>query len=140
MYKITKGANRLERDLEISDKSGNQIAVFHVSITMREMETRVAKAYEQMSIAQAELKKNPGAVEAYGKAVIAFMGTIFGDDQTAELLEIYENDYTQMLLDIVPFIQDEIMPALKAMSETTKERMLSAVKQTKRPLFSNLMR
>lgn len=73
MYKITKGANRLERDLEISDKSGNQIAVFHVSITMREMETRVAKAYEQMSIAQAELKKNPGAVEAYGKAVIAFL-------------------------------------------------------------------
>jgi hypothetical protein len=93
-----------------------------------------------MSIAQAELKKNPGAVEAYGKAVIAFMGTIFGDDQTAELLTIYENDYTQLLLDIVPFIQDEIMPALKAMSETTKERMLSAVKQTKRPLFSNLMR
>ena len=139
MYKITKGANRLERDLEISDKSGNQIAVFHVSITMREMETRVAKAYEQMSVAQAELKKNPGAVEAYGKAVIAFFETIFGD-QTAELLAIYENDYTQMLLDIVPFIQDEIMPALKAMSETTKERMLSAVKQTKRPLFSNLMR
>lgn len=139
MYKITKGANRLERDLEISDKSGNQIAVFHVSITMREMETRVAKAYEQMSIAQAELKKNPGAVEAYGKAVIAFFETIFGD-QTAELLTIYENDYTQMLLDIVPFIQDEIMPALKAMSETTKERMLSAVKQTKRPLFSNFMR
>lgn len=134
MYKITKGANRLERDLEISDKSGNQIAVFHVSITMREMETRVAKAYEQMSIAQAELKKNPGAVEAYGKAVIAFFETIFGD-QTAELLAIYENDYTQMLLDIVPFIQDEIMPALKAMSETTKERMLSAVKQTRRPLF-----
>lgn len=139
MYKITKGANRLERDLEISDKSGNQIAVFHVSITMREMETRVAKAYEQMSIAQAELKKNPGAVETYGKAVIAFFETIFGD-QTAELLTIYENDYTQMLLDIVPFIQDEIMPALKAMSETTKERMLSAVKQTKRPLFSGLMR
>lgn len=55
-------------------------------------------------------------------------------------MTIYENDYTQMLLDIVPFIQDEIMPALKAMSETTKERMLSAVKQTKRPLFSNLMR
>lgn len=135
MYKITKGANRLERDLEISDKSGNQIAVFHVSITMREMETRVANAYEQMSIAQAELKKNPGAVESYGKAVIAFMGTIFGDDQTAELLTIYENDYTQMLLDIVPFIQDEIMPALKAMSETTKERMLAAVKQTRRPLF-----
>lgn len=140
MYKITKGANRLERDLEISDKSGNQIAVFHVSITMREMETRVAKAYEQMSIAQSELKKNPGAVEAYGKAVIAFFETIFGDDQTAELLAIYENDYTQMLLDIVPFIQDEIMPALKAMSETTKERMLSAVKQTKRPFLSNLMR
>lgn len=139
MYKITKGANRLERDLEITDKSGNQIAVFHVSITMREMETRVAKAYEQMSIAQAELKKNPCAVEAYGKAVIAFFETIFGD-QTAELLSIYENDYTQMLLDIVPFIQDEIMPALKAMSETTKERMLSAVKQTKRPLFSSFMR
>lgn len=139
MYKITKGANRLERDLEITDKSGNQIAVFHVSITMREMETRVAKAYEQLSIAQVELKKNPGAVEAYGKAVIAFFETIFGD-QTAELLAIYENDYTQMLLDIVPFIQDEIMPALKAMSETTKERMLSAVKQTKRPLFSGLMR
>ena len=138
MYKITKGANRIEKDLEIVTSGGEEIAVLHVSISMREMETRVAKAYEAMSIARAELQKKPDAVEAYGKAVIAFMETIFGDEQTAQLLEIYESDYTQMLLDVVPFIQDEIMPALKAVSTQTKERMLQAANQYKRPVFGGL--
>lgn len=138
MYKITKGANRIEKDLEIVTSGGEDIAVLHVSISMREMETRVAKAYEAMSIARAELQKKPDAVEAYGKAVIAFMETIFGDEQTAQLLEIYDSDYTQMLLDVVPFIQDEIMPALKAVSTQTKERMLQAANQYKRPVFGGL--
>lgn len=138
MYKITKGANKIEKDLEIVTSGGEEIAVLHVSISMREMETRVAKAYEAMSIARAELQKKPDAVEAYGKAVIAFMQTIFGDDQTAQLLEIYESDYTQMLLDVVPFIQDEIMPALKAVSTQTKERMLQAAAQYKRPIFGGV--
>lgn len=138
MYKITKGANRIEKDLEIVTSGGEDIAVLHVSISMREMETRVAKAYEAMSIARAELQKKPDAVEAYGKAVIAFMQTIFGDEQTAQLLEIYESDYTQMLLDVVPFIQDEIMPALKAVSDQTKTRMLQAANQYKRPVFGGL--
>lgn len=140
MYKITKGANRIDKDLEIVTSGGEEIAVMHVSISMREMETRVAKAYEAMSIARAELQKKPDAVEAYGKAVIAFMQTIFGDDQTAQLLEIYESDYTQMLLDVVPFIQDEIMPALKAVSTQTKERMLQAAAQYKRPIFGGVFR
>lgn len=140
MYKITKGANRIEKDLEIVTSGGEEIAVLHVSISMREMETRVAKAYEVMSIARAELQKKPDAVEAYGKAVIAFMQTIFGDEQTAQLLEIYESDYTQMLLDVVPFIQDEIMPALKAVSTQTKERMLQAAAQYKRPIFGGVFR
>lgn len=140
MYKITKGANRIEKDLEIVTSGGENIAVLHVSISMREMETRVAKAYEAMSIARAELQKKPDAVEAYGKAVIAFMQTIFGDEQTAQLLEIYESDYTQMLLDVVPFIQDEIMPALKAVSTQTKERMLQAANQYKRPIFGGVFR
>ena len=140
MYKITKGANRIEKDLEIVTSGGEDIAVLHVSISMREMETRVAKAYEAMSIARAELQKKPDAVEAYGKAVIAFMQTIFGDEQTAQLLEIYDSDYTQMLLDVVPFIQDEIMPALKAVSTQTKERMLQAANQYKRPIFGGVFR
>jgi hypothetical protein len=140
MYQITKGANKIEKDLEIVTSGGEEIAVLHVSISMREMETRVAKAYEAMSIARAELQKKPDAVEAYGKAVIAFMETIFGDDQTAQLLEIYESDYTQMLLDVVPFIQDEIMPALKAVSTQTKERMLQAANQYKRPIFGGVFR
>ena len=138
--KIIKGANRIEKDLEIVTAGGEEIATFHVSISMREMETRVAKAYEAMSIARAELQKKPDAVEAYGKAVIAFMQTIFGDEQTAKLLEIYESDYTQMLLDVVPFIQDEIMPALKAVSDQTKARMLQAANQYKRPILGGLFR
>lgn len=138
MYKITKGANRIEKDLQIVTSDGAEVATFRVSISMREMETRVAKAYEAMSIARAELQKKPDAVEAYGKAVIAFMQTIFGDEQTAQLLEIYESDYTQMLLDVVPFIQDEIMPALKAVSDQTKTRMLQAANQYKRPVFGGL--
>ena len=140
IMKIIKGANRIEKDLEIVTAGGEEIATFHVSISMREIETRVAKAYEAMSIARAELQKKPDAVEAYGKAVIAFMQTIFGDEQTAQMIELYESDYTQMLLDVVPFIQDEIMPALKAVSTQTKERMLQAANQYKRPIFGGVFR
>lgn len=138
MYTIKKGASRIEDDLCIQHAGGE--ATYHVSISMREMETRVAKAYEAMSIAQAELRTRPDAVEAFGKALIAFLETIFGEEQTRQMLELYESDYTQLLLDVVPFIDDAIMPALKKLSSQTRERMLQAANQHKRPIFGGVFR
>lgn len=132
--KIVKGSNRIQRTLEIDMPDGTEALKIDVDLTTKQIETRVAKAYEAMSIAREEQGKGKISVESYGKAVIAFFETIFGPEGTGKLLTLYEHDYTEMLLDIVPFIQDEIMPEMKRISEAAKQRMIAA--QGKRPWFS----
>ncbi|MBO7727336.1 MAG: hypothetical protein J6S50_02300 [Oscillospiraceae bacterium] len=133
--KIVKGNNRIEKTLEIDLPSGETALALNVSLSTQDLEKNVIKAYEQLSISQAELQKNPASVEAYGKAVVAFYEAIFGADQTAQLLALYESNYTEMLLDTVPFIQEEIMPELKRITDATKAKLVAQAKAQKRPFI-----
>ena len=57
---------------------------------------------------------------------------IFGDQQTTRLLAFYENNYTELLLDIVPFINDVILPPIKELKEERKKQLVDAVRRAAR--------
>jgi hypothetical protein len=95
----------------------------------------VNKAYETLGAAQTALQKNARsdeALEAYGKAVLAVFDVIFGEDGTKKLVAFYEGNFNEMLLDVFPFINDEIMPKIRAASADRREQMLAAVKASKK--------
>ena len=64
--------------------------------------------------------------------MLAVFDVIFGEDGTKKLISFYDGNFNGMLLDVFPFINDEIMPKIRAASADRREQMLAAVKASKK--------
>ena len=134
MYQITR-KNKIKEQLQICHENGDVALTIDVDLNVDEIAARVNKAYEVLGSAQIDLERDPHsekAAEAYGKAVIAVFNVIFGEENTNELLLFYENNYTELLLDIFPFINDEIMPKIREASASRKQQLLDAARRVKK--------
>ena len=121
--------------LELLDETGAVVESLDVDLNVDQIAGRVNKAYEVLGAAQTALQKNARsdeALEAYGKAVLAVFDVIFGEDGTKKLISFYDGNFNEMLLDVFPFINDEIMPKIRAASADRREQMLAAVKASKK--------
>ena len=130
MYTITR-KNRIKEQLQLCHADGTVALTVNVDLNVDEIAARVNKAYEVLGSAQNALQKapnSPQALEAYGNAVMAVFNVLFGEEDAGKLLEFYENNYTEMLLDVFPFINNEIMPKIREASADRKARLLAASK------------
>lgn len=131
MYQITR-KNRIKETLQLCHANGEVAEEIPVDLNVDVISSRMNKAYEALGIAQLELQKNTESkllLEAYGNAVIAVFNVVFGEDGCKRIVDFYEGNYTEMLLDIFPFINDEIMPKIKAASESRKKQLLDLAKK-----------
>ena len=127
--------SRIKETLELLDETGAVVESLDVDLNVDQLAGRVNKAYEVLGAAQTALQKNARsdeALEAYGKAVLAVFDVIFGEDGTKKLISFYDGNFNEMLLDVFPFINDEIMPKIRAASADRREQMLAAVKASKK--------
>lgn len=127
-YQITR-KNRIKEELQLCHEDGTVAVTIPVDINVDAMGARINKTYENLGNAQYELKKNPNgaeAIEAVGKAIISLFNVIFGEDGTKTIVEFYEGNYSEMLLDLFPFINNEILPKVKAASEQRKAQLVAA--------------
>ena len=135
MYQLQR-KNRIKETLELKNSDGTQADLLVVDLNIDEIADRVYKNMELIAMAQNELKKNPKgekALEAFGNALIGTLNVIFGDQQTTRLLAFYENNYTELLLDIFPFINDVILPPIKVLKEERKKQLVDAVRRATQP-------
>lgn len=129
-YQITR-KNRIKEELQLCHADGSIAEQIIVDLNVDEITARVQKAYEVLGVAQAALEKEPNSpqlVEAYGNAIVAVFRVIFGDEGTERILKFYEKNYTEMLLDIFPFLNDVIMPQIRAASEARKQQLVDAAR------------
>ena len=126
-YKITR-TQKITETRELSDKNGNVIDSIDIDIdadavctAFRKKQTEVIDAERRLK----EIRKNgvetdlECAYEAYGNAVIAIFELIFGEDGTKKLLEFFEDNYIEMGIQVVPFINAVIVPKI---NETLRNR------------------
>lgn len=134
MYQVTR-KNRIKEQLQLCHPDGTVALTADVDLNVDIIANRVSKAYEALGMAQNALTndpRNPATMEAYGNAVIAVFNVIFGEEQTAAIVEFYENNWTEMLLDLFPFINNEIMPKIAEASEARKAQLLEAAKEAQK--------
>ena len=134
MYQVTR-KNRIKEQLQLCHSDGTVALTADVDLNVDIIANRVSKAYEALGMAQNALTndpRNPATMEAYGNAVIAVFNVIFGEEQTAAIVEFYENNWTEMLLDLFPFINNEIMPKIAEASEARKAQLLEAAKEAQK--------
>lgn len=140
MYTIQRKNKHIHEELELLSIDGTEKMHATVDLDIDQIMERMAKSYEMMGMLQNELKKDPKnrkTIEAFGLSVLEIFKIIFGDDQTSEILKFYDNDYTEMLVDLFPFINDEIMPKVKEASRHRREQLEEAANVSRRAgLFS----
>lgn len=122
-YQIKK-SDRITENLELLDSNNNVTLTIHINIEIG----RIAKEYRQLQIELAEAQNmisqgSEQAFEAFGNAVIKLFRCLFGDENTQKILEYFENDYTEMAVQCMPFISDVIQPAIEKYSRSKREIM-----------------
>ncbi len=63
------------------------------------------------------------AYQSYGAALIDLFELLFGRENTCKILEAYENKYIEMFLQVVPFLNERIVPAVQRSVKERKARM-----------------
>lgn len=133
MYEITR-KNRIKEPLRLRNEDGTLAHTINVDLNVDSIAARAIKAYEMLGMAQNALQKapnSPEALDAYGNAVIALFNVIFGEEDAGKIVAFYENNWTEMLLDIFPFINNEIMHRIQAASAARKAQLLEAARLSK---------
>lgn len=89
-------------------------------VIAREFNTRynnIIRAKDDFDKAKESNDNTPAALEnvlrKLGNAISALMELCFGNENTAKIIAYYEGNYLEMIEYVIPFIIDEIMPAIK---------------------------
>lgn len=129
-YQIIR-KSKITEELELCRADGTVAERLTVDIDIDSIGARVYKAYENMAIAQLDLQKDKRNVEAFGRAVLNLFVVIFGEDGANRIAAFYENKEGEMLLDLIPFINNVVMPQVSAASAHRKQQLLDAAKASK---------
>lgn len=134
MYQVTR-KSKIEEQLQLCRADGTPALEVTVEINVDTLGNKINKAYEIVGRVQNDLKKDPHSeklLEEYGNAVIALFEAIFGESNAEAILNFYEGNETEMLLDIFPFINDVILPKVREASEARKAQLRAAANLAKR--------
>lgn len=136
MYQIQR-KNRIVEQLQLVHANGDIACTLDVDINVDQIGGKINHAYELVGMAQAALNKAPNSpetAEAYGKAVLALFEAIFGKDGAEKIVEFYggRGAWTEMLVDLFPFINGEIIPKVREASEARKKQLLEMANALKK--------
>lgn len=119
-YKLYR-SKRVVEELELCDAEGKVLHTIGVDFDVDAMARDFNARYNAIIAAELAIKKlgqspeeQGKAAELYGNAVIALFNLIFGEENTAVILGFYENRYSEMTLEVFPFILEVIVPAVGA--------------------------
>lgn len=126
MYQIKR--NHIVEDLQIED-NGKTLDL-HVDLSVDQILRRYLQAAEAITKARNNAGKGltEERVEKLGEAILGLFGVIFGEAQTKQIVEFYGEAYTEMLADIVPFINDVVAPRVA----DAQQRIMSQYQMAKR--------
>lgn len=118
MYEVKRKA-KITETLKFTDSDGKTLTLA-VAINIDDILARYNIARRTLADAQAAVKakQTDEALATLGKAVVAFLELLFGEDDTVSMLNFYEGRTTELLTDLAPFITDVITPRINdAMQE-----------------------
>lgn len=130
-YQLKK-KKHINKSLDLIGDDGKVEKTLTVDIVVDDFRNRYPKVMADVKKAQAMLdasgETDVEAVVASEIAVKAVFVLVFGEIQTRDFLQYYENRYSEAFLDVIPFITDEIIPAVKKAVEQENKRIQDVMK------------
>lgn len=65
---------------------------------------------------------NEAVINGIGECIVQTMTLLFGEENTEAIIRFYENDLTQMLMDVFPYIRDVIIPQIEKIAKERKQQ------------------
>ncbi len=112
MYEIKRRAF-IREEMKIGDEV-LKIEVAPDAIVREYQTASVAVVKAQDAVKAAGGNPGPEVVETLGEAVVAFLGVTLGKENAEKLLTFFEGNYTEMLLQVMPFVLEVIVPQIEA--------------------------
>lgn len=132
--------------LELLDENGNVGCKVHVRLDADSIALEFIDKYNIMVAAQKKLdvlqaeddvmpEQIRDALLALIDTVICMMQILFGNDATNEIIKFYEDRRWSMCLDILPFIQGAIVPAVSENMNARSEELRQKYAPKKKGFF-----
>ena len=131
-YKIQKNPH-VREDVTVED-DGRELTV-SVDLDVHQILQRYTVAAKKIAVAEQQLQdlqtkgvtsENLGdAYASLGGAILELFNIVFGPEQTAQIVEFYDGNSSEMLQDFVPFLQDVVGPKIRE-AQLTIARKYSA--------------
>lgn len=93
---------------------------------------RYNKAEAVLQYAKQKASQNPNsekAVEELGKAALAQLAVVFGEDGVAQMYNFYDKDILKMLRDAAPYIKQRVLPVLRASSKKRRRKVMKEARR-----------
>ena len=127
-----KKKQHIYKSLDLLDEDGDVEYTLEVDSVVDDFRNRYPAVMAEVKKAEQMLDENGDdnveAIVASQIALKAVFVLIFGEIQTRTFLEYYENRYTEAFMDVVPFINEEILPEVKKAVEKENERISTLMK------------
>lgn len=137
MYKV-KRTRKFYDTLQLCDEQGNVQKELRIEVDIDAIATGFREVLNQLEEAQKCLQDNQKlklqkefdkAYYDYGKALVKLFEMCFGKDNTEEIVTFFENRYTEMSVEIVPYITQEIIPLVGEAIKQKKNNLKKAGKR-----------
>lgn len=137
MYKV-KRTRKFYDTLQLCDEQGNVQKELRIEVDIDAIATGFREVLNQLEEAQKCLQDNQKlkqqkefdkAYYDYGKALVKLFEMCFGKDNTEEIVTFFENRYTEMSVEIVPYITKEIIPLVGEAIKQKKNNLKKAGKR-----------
>lgn len=131
-YQIKK-SSRIKEQLEFLTEDNQTALTIDVDINV----DRLAQQYRATEVKLMECQKQASSgsaegLQAYGTAVLALFDMVFGEENTQQMLAYFDGSYTDMLLQVSPFIQNVVKPAIEAEILEKRQRMAANMQLNRR--------
>ncbi len=119
---------RINREKTLKEQLDIDGVVFDVDLNVTKMANDLMKNYSFIGVLESELKTGDvkevsNHYEKIGLAFKKLLNIIFTEEQTNKMLSMYEDDYISLMNDLVPFINDVIIPKVRKISEEKQKKI-----------------
>lgn len=100
-----------EDTVVLEGDSGEKIELHvHLAITQQLLQNLRKTQVTMMQLHKAEPTEEN--LQKIGAALVDLLDAIFGRDNTLKMLEFFEDDFTDLSTQVVPYVMDQVIPAV----------------------------
>ncbi|MCB5878430.1 hypothetical protein LIR51_26845 [Blautia producta] len=129
-------------DFELVNEDGTVAHTLHVSLDADNMVGKINRKYAELTKTLAETTEikrqtESGEVDAdcferLGAAVVNLFEAVFGREDTATIVQFYDNRYIEMCREVTPFITQVVIPQCIKIKQENQQSILQSYNRKQR--------